>query len=218
MEADSNSEGAWPPSLLSLIANQSGEVCCQMPERRMRRMELQRNERHEPTGFILNLPQRYHMFHAFTVGFHVTVEHRAVGGQSRRVDLPCDLQPASAVGLVVADLVADPLGEHAEVRLPVLVVSRNQLGTLNHTLLTTFSARAMDLALSGFIINRMPREPDSIEAAAPHLLSSLASADLLGVLPEVAGSCDEEKVVQLAKEIDQLPAYQWLLSVLGLQL
>ena len=112
-------------------------------------------------------------------------------------------------------LMADLAGQ---LDLPLMVITRPGLGTLNHTLLTTFSARAMDLALSGFIINRMPRKPDSIEAAAPHLLSSLASADLLGVLPEVEGSCDEEKVEQLAEEIDQLPAYQWLLSGLGLEL
>ena len=111
-------------------------------------------------------------------------------------------------------LMADLAGQ---LDLPLMVITRPGLGTLNHTLLTTFSARAMDLALSGFIINRMPRDPDTIEAAAPHLLSSLASADLLGVLPEVDGSSDEEKVAQLAAEIDQLPAYQWLLNGLGLE-
>ena len=112
-------------------------------------------------------------------------------------------------------LMADLAGQ---LDLPLMVITRPGLGTLNHTLLTTFSARAMDLPLSGFIINRMPRNPDRIESAAPHLLSSLASADLLGVLPEVEGSSDEEKVVQLAEEIDRLPAYQWLLNGLGLQM
>ena len=112
-------------------------------------------------------------------------------------------------------LMADLAGQ---LDLPLMVITRPGLGTLNHTLLTTFSARAMDLPLSGFIINRMPRNPDLIESAAPHLLSSLASADLLGVLPEVEGSSDEEKVIQLAEEIDRLPAYQWLLNGLGLQM
>ena len=114
-------------------------------------------------------------------------------------------------GYLMADL-AMQLGA------PLLVVTRPGLGTLNHTLLTTFAARTMDLPMSGFIINRMPVEPNRIEAESPHLLASMASADLLGVLPEVAGSCDEEKVEQLARQIDQLPTYQWLRQKLALPL
>jgi dethiobiotin synthetase len=112
-------------------------------------------------------------------------------------------------GYIMADL-ARQMG------LPLLVVTHPRLGTLNHTLLTTFAARAMDLELSGLIINEMPDNPDEAEQAAPHLLSSLASADLLGVLPKVSGS-EQEKVKILAEEIENIPAYQWLLSGLGLQ-
>ncbi len=112
-------------------------------------------------------------------------------------------------GYVMADLAR-------QLELPLLVISHPRLGTLNHTLLTTFAARAMDLELSGYIINQMPENPDAAEKEAPHLLSSLASADLLGVLPEVTGS-DQEKVKLLAEKIDGLPAYQWLLNGLGLQ-
>lgn len=112
-------------------------------------------------------------------------------------------------GYIMADL-ARQLG------LPLLVVTHPRLGTLNHTLLTTYAARAMDLPMSGFIINRMPSSPNEVEREAPHLLSSLASADLLGVLPEVTGT-DQEKVELLAGEIEKLPAYRWLLTGLGLQ-
>ena len=100
--------------------------------------------------------------------------------------------------------------------LPLLVITHPRLGTLNHTLLTTFTARAMELELSGYIINQMPENPDEAMRQIPHLLSSLASADLLGVLPEVNGP-DQEKVEVLAGEIEDMPAYQWLLNGLGLQ-
>ena len=112
-------------------------------------------------------------------------------------------------GVIMADLAR-------QMELPLLVVTHPRLGTLNHTLLTTFAARAMELELSGFIITRMPENPGEAEKTAPHLLSSLASADLLGVLPEVDGS-EQEKIKTLAGEIDKMPAYQWLLNGLGIQ-
>ncbi len=112
-------------------------------------------------------------------------------------------------GYIMADLAR-------QLDLPLLIITHPRLGTLNHTLLTTFSARAMDMQIGGYIINQMPESPDKIEQGIPHLLSSLASADLLGVLPEVTGS-EQDKVKRLAGEIAQMPAYQWLLNGLGLQ-
>ncbi|MEJ2492336.1 MAG: dethiobiotin synthase [Desulfuromonadales bacterium] len=111
-------------------------------------------------------------------------------------------------GFLMADLVA-------QLAIPLLVVTHPRLGTLNHTLLTTFAARAMGLDLAGLVINAMPETPDSVVAEAPHLLASLASADLLGVLPEVIGS-DQDKVTQLAAAVAELPTYSWLLRGLGL--
>ncbi len=113
-------------------------------------------------------------------------------------------------GYLMSDLIT-------QMCLPLLVITRPQLGTINHTLLTTFAARAMEMNLCGFLINGMPEKPDTVEMEAPHLLSSLASADLLGVLPLAQGS-DQDKVTILAGAIGKLPAYQWLVSALGLQL
>lgn len=111
-------------------------------------------------------------------------------------------------GYLMADLVR-------ELGLPLLVVSRATLGTINHTLLTIFAARAMELPVGGFMINRMPSNPDIAEQEAPHQLASLASADLFGVLPEVSG-CAEEQVEQLAEIIGGLPTLPWLNNRLGL--
>jgi dethiobiotin synthetase len=99
----------------------------------------------------------------------------------------------------------------------LLVITHPRLGTLNHTLLTTFAARTMELKISGFIINKMPESPGEAEREAPHLLASLASAELLGVLPEVHGK-DQDKVTQLAEEIEKMPAYNYFLKGLGLGL
>lgn len=113
-------------------------------------------------------------------------------------------------GYLMADLARD-------LNLPVMVVSHPRLGTLNHTILTTFAATAMELQVCGFLVNRMPDMPGEAEEEAPHLLASLASADLLGVLPEVSGT-DHEKVVKLSAAIGALPAYRWLTTGIGIDL
>ena len=111
-------------------------------------------------------------------------------------------------GFLMADLAR-------QLHMPLLVVSRPALGTINHTLLTIFAARSMELPIAGFLINRMPAEPDTAEQEAPHMLAALASADLLGVFPEVAGS-PQEQVEQLAMAIALSPARPWLHQALGL--
>ena len=113
-------------------------------------------------------------------------------------------------GFIMADLAR-------QLNMPLLIITHPRLGTLNHTLLTTFAARAMELEISGYLVNQMPSNPGEAEKQAPHLLSSLASADLLGVLSEFDGS-DKDKVAALAEEIEKLPAYQWLLNALGIML
>lgn len=102
-----------------------------------------------------------------------------------------------------------------QLELSLLVVTHPRLGTLNHTLLTTYSARAMELPVSGFIINQMPDCPDQAEEMAPHLLASMASADLMGVLPEVSGT-DKNKVKKISETIGNLTTYTWLTVGLGL--
>lgn len=113
-------------------------------------------------------------------------------------------------GYLMADLVR-------QLNVPLLVVARPALGTINHTLLTVFAARTMELPVAGIILNRMPAQPDLAAEEAPHQLASLASADLLGVLPEVAGTA-EEQIEQLSEIIAGLPTLPWLLKALGITL
>ncbi len=112
-------------------------------------------------------------------------------------------------GYLIADLAR-------ELNYPLLVVTRPDLGTINHTLLTIHAARTLDLEVAGMIVNRMPAAPDAVEESAPHALASLASADLLAVTPDLPGD-DAEKVVQLAQAMEASPTFTWLLAALGLE-
>ena len=111
-------------------------------------------------------------------------------------------------GYLIADLVR-------ESTLPLLTICRPSLGTINHTLLTLFAARTMEIPLAGYLINNLSAEPDAAAEASPHALASLASADLLGVLPEVFGT-PEAKVEALVGHLARLPTLPWLMAGLGL--
>lgn len=50
----------------------------------------------------------------------------------------------------------------AELGLPVVIVARPGLGTINHTLLTLEAARARELQIGGVVLNPWPREPDAM--------------------------------------------------------
>lgn len=102
-----------------------------------------------------------------------------------------------AGGLLMADLAR-------ELKLPLLVVTRPNLGTINHTMLTLFTAQAMELPVAGYMINRMPAEQGLAEETAPHSLASLTTENLLGVLNQVAGD-DQQKARILAAELAGLP-------------
>lgn len=110
-------------------------------------------------------------------------------------------------GLLMADL-ARGIG------LPLLVVTTPRLGTINHTLMTVYCALQMELPVAGYLINRMPLSANEAEEGAPHTLASLASADILGVLPEVPG-CEQEQVIALAAELKTMASLPWLLAGLG---
>ena len=71
-----------------------------------------------------------------------------------------------------------------ELRLPLLVVARLGLGTINHTLLTVRQAQAMKLAVAGLILNDTAGgRPGLAERTNPHVLAQLARVPLLGVVP-----------------------------------
>ena len=112
-------------------------------------------------------------------------------------------------GLLMADLIK-------QLGFPMLVVAKTTLGTINHTLLTTYAAQGMSIPVAGFMLNNMPQNPDTACASAPKALVTLASADLLGVLGHKEGN-DKQIVEALAEEISTMDTLPWLLMNLGLR-
>jgi dethiobiotin synthetase len=68
-------------------------------------------------------------------------------------------------------------------RLPLVVVARPTLGTLNHTLLTLEAARARGLVVLGLVLAGWRDTDDLATLTNPALLVALGRVPLLGVLP-----------------------------------
>ncbi len=111
-------------------------------------------------------------------------------------------------GLLIADLAR-------EIGLPLLVVARPGLGTINHTVLTCFAAQQMGLKVAGVIVNGMPEQPDSAEKSAPHQIGSLCGAPVLGVWPQRNEPDQIEMVDELAAWLDGQPETAIVLRELG---
>jgi dethiobiotin synthetase len=112
-------------------------------------------------------------------------------------------------GLLVADLVN-------RLQLPLLVVARPNLGTVNHTCLTCFTAKQLGIDLRGVVVNNYPAAPDLAEATAPHLIDSLCGAPLLGRFPGMSGEDSRTLVANLAAWLEVQPSTRILLRQLGL--
>lgn len=111
-------------------------------------------------------------------------------------------------GLLVADLVK-------LLALPLLVVARPDLGTVNHTLLTCFAARHLDLEVRGVVVNGFPEQPGLAESSAPHMIDSLSGAPLLGRFPHIKADSPWEAAQGLALWLSAQPSTRILLREVG---
>ncbi len=76
----------------------------------------------------------------------------------------------------VADLIR-------QLDLPLIIVARLGLGTLNHTLLTIRQAQAMKLKIAGIILNDTTGRRGLAERTNAKAIAELAGVPLLGVVP-----------------------------------
>ncbi|MDI6703424.1 MAG: dethiobiotin synthase [bacterium] len=87
--------------------------------------------------------------------------------------------------------------------LPIIVVSRPGLGTINHTLLTIWCARNYNIEIKGVIINGL-KEEGILERTNPHVIEKVAHVEILGILPFASSinvnTCNLGDVIELAKQ------------------
>ncbi len=105
-----------------------------------------------------------------------------------------------------------PLTEDFSVRdlalalaLPLVIVARSGLGTINHTLLTIDSARAVGLRVAAVVLNRWPSSPGVLERSNRSTIAQLGRVEV-ATLGELAHPTPEA----LAKAGEGLRWRDWL--------
>ena len=72
----------------------------------------------------------------------------------------------------------------ADLGLPLVIVARPGLGTINHTLLTVDHARRQGLTVHGIVMNRFPAAPSLSEENNPAMISRSSGISRVITLPE----------------------------------
>jgi dethiobiotin synthetase len=104
----------------------------------------------------------------------------AAGGRPLLVEGAGGLLVPVGESWTIADL-AGALG------LPLLIVARAGLGTVNHTTLTVRAARELGLEPVGVVLNEHGCRPDESWATNAGLIEELAAVPVLGRVPELGG-------------------------------
>jgi dethiobiotin synthetase len=109
-----------------------------------------------------------------------------------------------AEDLLVADLAA-------KLSLPLLIVARPTLGTVNHTLMTCECARNRGIGIVGVVINGQSSQPDAAEEYAPRLISQHADVAVPAILPRCSGG-DERNIAEVLANLIALQPLAELLT------
>jgi len=74
----------------------------------------------------------------------------------------------------------------ARLGLPLLIVVRSGLGTLNHTMLTVECARARGLEIAGIVMNNCSGKPGRTEKTNIREIKRMTGLPVLAVVPHVS--------------------------------
>ena len=116
----------------------------------------------------------------------INIDPEKIENSFRRLEAEFDMVIVEGVGGAKVPLNKETLivDIAQELRLPVLIVAENRLGTINHTLLTIEAIKNRKLPILGIIFNRASEDGDP-EVLEDNILivDELGGEDVLGELP-----------------------------------
>ncbi len=146
-----------------------------------------------------------------------TIELDHIFDTFARLEGNCDFVIVEGVGGLTCPISDDFWVIHLAVmmKLPVVIVARADLGTINHTLLTIHAARSAGLHVAGVVINRYP--PDILPGASspatcsqdefaiitnPAQIAQRGGVEILAIIPEEdANSVEEVSIAPCTQQI-----------------
>jgi dethiobiotin synthetase len=117
------------------------------------------------------------------------VRPTALVGSARRASRGADVLIVEGVGGLMVPLTRDYLvADFARaLELPVIVVARPGLGTINHCLLTLEAARARDLPVAAVVLSPWPEEPTEVERSNLETIAALGDVQVATLGPLYSG-------------------------------
>ncbi|MCK4401336.1 dethiobiotin synthase [bacterium] len=91
-----------------------------------------------------------------------------------------------------------------DMKLPVIVVARAGLGTINHTLLTLDHARKAGVKVIGVIINKTSKNIQMSEKTNPQAIRAFGRVPILGVIPYTSGRKKMDVVINKYIDIGKI--------------
>ncbi|MCK5594771.1 dethiobiotin synthase [bacterium] len=98
---------------------------------------------------------------------------------------------------MVSDLAGD-------MKLPVIIVVRAGLGSINHALLTLDHARRSEIEVIGIIINKTDRNTQMSEKTNPQVIKTFGKVPILGIIPYISERRNIDSIVNKYVDIEKI--------------
>lgn len=134
------------------------------------------------------------------------VQQQVITRAYRELALKHRLMLVEGAGGLMVPLAGDLLVANLirELNLPLLIVARPNLGTINHTLLTVLAAKSMGMTVAGVIINGYNSKQAGVaEKTAPEIITRFSGVPVLGIIPYIPCEHDWDRINTLRKDLPE---------------
>lgn len=140
------------------------------------------------------------------------VEYTRIRDAYERISAAHDFIIVEGAGGLLVPLAPDLLVADLAVRLelPLLIVARPGLGTVNHTLMTCECALARGIRVLGIVVNGMADLPDAAEEYAPRVIAELSGLPILAIFRRYVAADGITAVRRVAAAIGGTPLATFL--------
>ena len=119
---------------------------------------------------------------------NVAIEPEKILHDYNELDKSCDFVIVEGAGGLLVPVYKDLLIRDfiKLLNLPLIVVAKPDLGTINHSLLTIEAAKNSGIEVLGIIISNYPENTDDLAIkTAPDYIKEFSGVDILGILPKI---------------------------------